>query len=227
MRITKLSLLLAITLLVPCLYGQDGDSTECAGSIAIQALPGDTYIALFGPAWQQVANCNPQTFIRNGVPVTSPDLLAAGAMIRIPEGTPLTPAVTERLQTLERQRTELMDRLNALENAALDDGDRTAMSQIRDLLNNRIRFASDTDYAKRQIEYLESAVRTAPAADAADEPWWQSRPVIAGVLLVLGLLMLVIWMAQPKAGAVLKERQVRADLRLTEACARAGIRYKP
>lgn len=229
MRITKLSLLLAFSLLVPSLYGQNGtdrrNATQCAGSVAIQALPGDTYIGLFGSAWEDVADCNPQTFIRDGQPVTSPDLLAAGSIIHIPDGTPLTPVVTERLQALEKERTELIDRLNALQNAPLDDRDRKTMSETRELLNSQIQFASDTDYARRQIEYLEGAARRT-AIDHA--PWWQNRPrLIAGALLLLFLVALVIWMAQPGASATLKERQIQADLRLGEACARAGIRYKP
>lgn len=197
----------------------------CANiSTVIQAEPGDTFIALFGGAWQEVAACNRFTAVRYGHVITSPDLLVAGSWIRIPAGTPLTPAAAARAGELEERRLALIYRLNQLPVERLDADSRTQAERCRALLNDKIRFPSDEQFAARELTYLEELA----AHPAPETPSGWVMPVVLAVSSLLLLVLAVVALKKRRpASVLLQQRQAKAQAELSRACARAGIRFGP
>jgi hypothetical protein len=162
--------------------------------------------------------------------MTSPDLLVAGSWIRIPSGTPLTPAAAARAGALEQRRLALLDRLNQLPVEGLDVDSRGLAERCRALLNDNIRFAPDEQFAARELTYIEE-LAARPTRETPSE--WLIPVVVAvcGMLLlvlavVLALAVVVVKKRRP-ASTLLQHRQVRAQAELARVCARAGIRFGP
>ena len=202
----------------PAQVADDG----CANiTTVIQAEPGDTFIALFGDAWERVSACNRFTAIRNGQVISSPDLLVAGSWIRIPAGAPLTPAAAARASALEERRLALLDRLNRLPIERLDADNRAFAEHCRALLNDNIRFALDEQFAARELTYLEE-LAAHPAPETPNG--WVTPTVLAVGGLLLLVLTVVATSGRRPASALLQHRQAEAQTQLARACVRAGIR---
>ena len=205
----------------PAQVADDG----CANiTTVIQAEPDDTFISLFGNNWEAVAACNRFTAVRDGQMMTSPDLLVAGSWIRIPSGTPLTPAAAARAGALEQRRLALLDRLNRLPVEGLDVDSRGLAERCRALLNDNIRFAPDEQFASRELTYLEE-LAARPARETPSE--WLMPVVVAVCGMLLLVLAVVVVKKRRPASALLQHRQARAQAELARVCARAGIRFGP
>jgi len=205
-------------------FAQAADDGCANITTVIQAEPGDTFISLFGNNWQAVATCNRFTAVRNGRVMTSPDLLVDGSWIRIPAGTPLTPAAAVRANALEQRRLALLDRLNRLPVEQLDADSRALAERCRTLLNDNIRYAPDEQFAALELTYLEGVA--ARPAEETPSKWLMPVVVTAGGMLLLVLTIVALKRRRP-ASVLLQQRQAQAQAELARACSHAGIRFGP
>ena len=129
---------------------------ECGGSVYLQLRTGDSLRALFGDEWAKVWRCNQTVFIRSGREVLSPDLVAAGQVIRIPASTRLPPAAESRLEELRTHRQQAERRLDGVAAALAGDASaRAVIEECRRVLSDPRHFVTDLGYLDRQIDYLE------------------------------------------------------------------------
>ncbi len=159
--------------------------------VSFRVERGDTFTNLFGPDWQKAYEQNKVTVFRREVPVTSPDVLVEGMVVRVSSDVSLTPRAAARCGDLNARREQISARLAALEGRLGDDARaREAAARVRRLLEDPLRFSADVEFAERQVEYLEaSAARQAAAAStAAAIP---ARAEGRGLYLLLALLACV------------------------------------
>ena len=111
---------------------------------------GDTYINLFGRDWEKAYRQNKMTVMRDGKPITSPDILVEGSVISISADVHLSPRAWARVNALRQRRTQLAAKLAALEPRLADNPQaQTAVAECRRLLENDLRFAADVEFAAR------------------------------------------------------------------------------
>ena len=129
-------------------------------TISFRVEYGDTFTNLFGSDWQKAYEQNKLTVLRKGRPITSPDILIEGMIVRVSSDVGLTPRAVARCGELRKRREQLAARLTAL---GLQIGDdlqaRSVAADARQLLEDDLRFAADVDFVARQVEYLESLAR--------------------------------------------------------------------
>jgi len=198
---------------------------ECSSSVYLQLRTGDSLRALFGDEWAKVWRCNQTIFIRSGRQVLSPDLVAAGQVIRIPASTRLPPATEERLEELQSRRHQAEQRLNRVAaTLAGDASTRAVIEECRRVLGDPRHFVTDLGYLDRQIEYLEGFGRRKQTPQMATRN--RSDPAswaLSGLLLAL--LAGATWrLKHLRANSDLEVREFRATDRVTTLCREAGIR---
>lgn len=126
-------------------------------TISFRVERGDTFTNLFGSDWQKAYEQNKLTVFRKGRPITSPDILIEGMVVRVSSDVGLMPRAVARCGDLRKRREHLSARLAALEQQIGDDPQaRSVATDARRLLDDDLRFAADVDFAARQVEYLES-----------------------------------------------------------------------
>lgn len=156
--------------------------------VSFRVERGDTFTNLFGPDWQKAYEQNKVTVFRREAPVTSPDVLVEGMVVRVSSDVSLTPRAAARCGALNARRERLSARLAALE-AGLGDDTQTheAAARVRRLLEDPLRFPADVEFAERQVEYLEAsaAPQASRATAAAALP---ARAEGRGLYVLLALL---------------------------------------
>jgi hypothetical protein len=221
-------LLIATLVLGVCAagIGRCSEAAGCDGRLALKLRPGDTLGALFGGDWNRVWHCNQVVFVRAGQEVTSPDLVAAGQVVRIPDSARLMPETERRLAELGDRRLQIERRLAALPPAAAaQPGSRKAVETCRRILGDPLRFVTDLDYLERQVAFLEAFEPPSPGASPALAPdrrfvW----PAAAALLLAIGVR---VWRSRTAAAnADLEHRCQRVTERVTTLCRDAGIRLE-
>jgi hypothetical protein len=139
-------------------------AAESQGKVSLRVEAGDTLISLFGPDWQKAYQQNKVAVMRQGVPVTSPDILVEGMIVTITPDVYLTPRAFARCDELRRFREELKARLAILQPQLANDSSlQESFSQCLGILEDDFRFASDTQFVARQIEQMQSALRSKAA----------------------------------------------------------------
>ena len=122
---------------------------------------GDTYINLFGPDWEKAYRQNKMTVMRDGRPITSPDILVKGSIIAVSADVHLSPRAWGRVNALQQRRAQLLARLEALDEprlAEMPQVQANAAECLR-LLNNNLRFAANVEFATREVAHLERLVQ--------------------------------------------------------------------
>lgn len=130
-------------------------------AVSFRVERGDTFSNLFGSDWQKAYEQNRLTVFRRGRPVTSPDILLEGMVVRVSSDVGLTPRAVARCGALSARREHLAARLAALEGRLSGDPRAQGLAaDTRRLLEDDLRFAADVDFAARQVEHLESLSRS-------------------------------------------------------------------
>src|SRR5437868_2563845 len=65
-------------------------------TVSLRVERGDTFLNLFGSDWQKAYEQNRLTVFRQGRPVTSPDVLVEGMVVRVSSDVALTPRAVAR-----------------------------------------------------------------------------------------------------------------------------------
>jgi hypothetical protein len=192
--------------------------------ISLKVKAGDTFTNLFGADWEKAYRQNRVILFRNGKPVSSPDLLIEGTIVRVSSDVGLTPRAVARCGELRARRDDLAGRVKALaETVAGDEAAARVLDQVRQVLRDDLTFAANVELATRQLQQLETLtterrafqVQQAKVRDEASN--WHSNAVVtlllAGVVVLLSVF--AVWRrrtrpAFPEADA--RYREVLADL---------------
>jgi hypothetical protein len=190
-------------------------------TISFRVEHGDTFTNLFGSDWQKAYEQNKLTVFRRGRPITSPDILIEGMIVRVSSDVGLTPRAVARCGELRERRDQLSAKLVALEQRLSDDTQaRETAAETRRLLEDEMRFAADIDFAARQIEYLEEMTRR-PAIPVPEKV--EVRPMASDGLLLYVSLVLLACAALAGAFYVTRRRErpryPEADARYREVIA--------
>jgi hypothetical protein len=195
---------------------------EESRKISFRVETGDTFTNLFGSDWQKAYQQNQLTVFREGKPVTSPDLLIEGMIVRVSLDVGLTPRAVARCGELRARRDRLAARVATLEQQGGENVEaKAAVLQARRLLGDDLRFAADVDFAARQVEYLETLVNRPatplPELRASAAPYALSgwRPYLVTGLLVTAMFAAALYIASRAA----RPRYPEADARYHEVIA--------
>lgn len=201
---------------------------ECGTTVYLQLRTGDSLRSLFGDEWAKVWRCNQTVFIRSGREVLSPDLVAAGQVIRVPTSTRLPRAAEGRLEELQNQRVQAERRLNSLGAALAGDVSAGAViEECRRVLSDPIHFVTDLTYLNRQMEYLDGFRQS---KQNLQEAAWDPRRQVGWTLatLLLALLAAAGWrLKHLSANSDLAVREARAADRVAALCRNVGIQWEP
>jgi hypothetical protein len=152
------------------------------GHIVFRAERGDTFGNLFGPDWQKAFDQNQTTVIRNGKPVTSPDILLEGAILHVGGDVRLTPRALGRMDSLVKRRAALRQRLEGL-TGSTGPAAAARAADLRRMLNDDLRYVSDLEFIEREVSTLE--VAGPPAQNSAQSSWtWTVAGLAAAAILL-------------------------------------------
>lgn len=215
-----ITLVLAILLQVPVVFGQENKSP----SISFRVEKGDTFSNLFGSDWQKGYQQNRITIFRRGRPLTSPDIMIEGMVVRVSSDVALSPRAVARCGEFRARREHLSAELKALERQLADNPEaRGLLFQTHQLLDDDLHFAADADFAARQIQYLQAIAKrkvivSSPPPTAVDGSKWRMYAAVGLVaLVILAAAFCVAYRKQrpqfPEADARYKE--ALSDLKAT------------
>lgn len=149
--------------------------------IVFRAEHGDTFGNLFGADWQKAFDQNQTTVIRNGNPVTSPDILLEGAILHVSADVRLTSRAIGRVDSLVKRRAALGQRLDGLAGSAGPAALRA--TELRRILNDDLRYVGDLDFIEREISKLETVDLPAPEPAKSTWIWVMAGPSVAAIFL--------------------------------------------
>lgn len=178
---------LALLVMAAITAGAPGEPQPSA-QIVIRAEHGDTFGNLFGADWQKAFDQNRTTVIRKGKPVTSPDILLEGAILRVTGDVRLTPRAIARVDTLVKRRAALRQRLvDLVTKTSVPAALRAA--ELRRLLDNDFRYAGDMDFIEHEIAKLET-VDPPALGPARSSPFWPIAGSAAAVIFLVWFALL-------------------------------------
>lgn len=149
--------------------------------VVLRAERGDTFGNLFVD-WQKAYDQNRTTVIRNGKPVTSPDILLEGATLRVTGDVRLTQRAITRMDSLVKRRATLLQRLtNLVVKVTGPTAPRAA--ELRRMLDDDLRYAGDIDFIEHEVSKLEAVDVPSSGPGRSTRIWLMAGPSIAAFLL--------------------------------------------
>jgi hypothetical protein len=155
--------------------------------VVLRAERGDTFGNLFVD-WQKAFDQNRTTVIRHGKPVTSPDILLEGATLRVTGVIRLTPRAIARVDTLVKRRAALRQQLVYLVTTNATGPAALRAAQLRRMLDDDLRYASDLDFIEREVPRLEIADPSAAKHARPTWTWAMAGLAVAAILLAWACL---------------------------------------
>lgn len=162
--------------------------------LIIRAEKGDTFANLFGQDWQKAYQENKMTVIRRRKPVTSPDILIEGCLIRVSSGMHLTQRALSRIDAFTKRRNDARAKLaNLKPDISALPGAQGVAAACHRILDTDLLSATELDFVDSVVGVLErSAADPKPGQTSQPAPTQRTWPLVFA-LVGFALAGAILW----------------------------------